>query len=118
MAKRGRPPIDIDWKVFEKLCHIQCTLAEIAAWFCCSEDTIERKVEEEYGIIFADLFKEKKRFGKISLRRTLFQKAQEGNPTLLIWLSKQHLGMSDKNEVKETGKKERKLIIQFGEEEK
>ncbi len=103
-GKRGRPPKEIDWPTFEKLCSIQCTLAEIAAWFCCSEDTIERKVEEEYGLIFADVFKEKKRFGKISLRRTLFQKAQEGNPTLLIWLSKQHLGMSDKTEAKTENK--------------
>lgn len=116
MAKRGRPLKEIDWKEFEKLCYMQCTLSEIAAWFCCSEDTIERKVEEEYGIIFAELFKEKKRFGKISLRRSLFQKAQEGNPTLLIWLSKQHLGMSDKTESKTEQKGT--LNVSFGRQKK
>lgn len=116
-TRKGRPVKEINFDEFEKLCLFQCTLSEIAAWFCCSEDTIERRVEEEYGKTFAEVFSKKKKFGKISLRRTMFQKAQEGNPTLLIWLSKQHLGMSDKNEVKETGKKESKLIIEFSKED-
>lgn len=96
--KGGRPVKEINWTEFEKLCAIQCTLAEIAAWFQCSEDTIENKVKEEYGQCFSDVFSQKKKIGKISLRRQMFQKMQEGNPALLIWLSKQHLGMREKTE--------------------
>ncbi len=109
MAKMGRPVKEINWSEFEKLCALQCTLSEIAAWFCCSEDTIERRVEEEYGQTFAEVFSQKKKFGRISLRRTMFQKAQEGNATLLIWLSKQHLGMKEKTEI-EAGKETRKTL--------
>lgn len=108
----GRPIKEINWEEFEKLCAIQCTLGEIAAWFCCSEDTIERRVQEEYGQTFAEVFSQKKKIGKMSLRRTLFQKAQEGNPTLLIWLSKQHLGMRDKTEI-EAGKETRGFILNY-----
>lgn len=98
MAKTGRPVKEIDFKLFENLCAIQCTLAEIAACLNCSEDTVERRVEEHYGESFAEVFAEKKRLGKMSLRRSMFRKAQEGNPTMLIWLSKQHLGMREKIE--------------------
>jgi hypothetical protein len=97
----ARAKIDINWEEFEKLCGIQCTLIEIAAWFRCSEDTIERAVKRHYNQSFADVFEQKKGIGKISLRRKLYQKAMEGNPALLIWLSKQWLGYTDKLEQKQ-----------------
>lgn len=98
MNKGGRPRKEIDWEDFDKLCGIQCTQEEIAAWFGVSVDTIERAVKRKFKKGFAEFFKQKKQKGKISLRRVMYQKAQDGNTTMLIWLSKNYLGMTDKIE--------------------
>jgi len=99
--KRGRPLIQLDWDVFERLCGIQCTLEEIADFFRCSSDTIERSVKRHYGQDFAEIFRQKRGNGKISLRRKIYELAVKGDRTLLIWASKQYLGMSDKVEQKQ-----------------
>ena len=66
--KGGRKRIPIDQKVFENLCSIQCTLAEIAAVIGCSEDTIERWCVRTYKEGFAETYKKKsqKESGKIT----------------------------------------------------
>ena len=89
--KGGRKRIPIDQKVFENLCSIQCTLAEIAAVIGCSEDTIERWCVRTYKEGFAETYKKKSQKGKASLRRLQFKHA-ETNPTMAIWLGKQWLG--------------------------
>ena len=93
--KKGRPTLPIDWGEFEKLCTIQCTLVEIADWFKCSVDTIERRCKAEKKMLFAEYFKKKSVGGRISLRRSQFKLAQDGNPSLNIWLGKQYLGQRD-----------------------
>lgn len=105
MAKMGRKYIDIKQDEFEKLCHIQCTAEEIASWFRCSVDTIERWCKREYQKTFAEVFSEKRLGGCISLRRAQFQEAIKGNTALLIWLGKQYLGQTD---VEKSDKKELK----------
>ncbi len=109
MSKMGRPPIEIDWVMFDKLCGIQCTLLEIAAMFDCSDDTIENKVKEKYGVTFSEYFALKRGTGKASLRRRQYELAMSGNPTMLIWLGKQYLGQVDKQEVNQT--QELKVVI-------
>lgn len=94
----GRPKIDIDLEQFKGLCSIQCTLEEISNWFKCSEDTIERWCRRELKMSFADAYKKYSVGGKISLRRYQFKMA-EHNPTMAIWLGKQWLGQTDKQEV-------------------
>lgn len=91
-------PIIIDWKEFDKLCGLQCSLEEIAGWFNCSIDTIEKRVKETHGITFSEYFAQKRSGGKISLRRKQYETAMAGNPTLLIWLGKQYLNQTDKTE--------------------
>lgn len=90
----ARPRINIDREQFEKLCSIQCTLNEIASWFKCSEDTIEKWCKREMGMSFTDAFKKYSVDGKISLRRWQFKMA-EHNSTMAIWLGKQYLGQKD-----------------------
>ena len=90
----ARPRIEIDKEQFGKLCAIQCTEEEIANWFHCSIDTIERWCKREFGNGFADTYKRYSVEGKISLRRTQFKMA-ERNVTMAIWLGKQYLGQKD-----------------------
>lgn len=99
----GRPRVEIDWEEFEKLCQIQCTAEEVAFWFNCSVDTIERNVRRRYKSTFAEIFAQKSVRGKVALRRTLFQIALKGNLGALIWLSKNHLNMSEKVRTEHSG---------------
>jgi len=98
--------IEVDKTQFEKLCEIQCTQIEIAGWFRCSIDTIERWCKRTYKQSYAEIFEEKRQVGRISLRRVQFQEALKGNTALLIWLGKQYLGQSDveKSEIKQIHK--------------
>ena len=52
---------------------------------------------------FSEVFKLKRGNGKISLRRTLWKQAEK-NAAAAIWLSKQHLGMTDKQEIEQNSK--------------
>jgi len=99
MAKKGRPRIEIDKEEFEKLCRFQCTLLEIAGWFHCSQTTIENWCKRNYKTIFSETHKNLSAGGKSSLRRVQYQKALDGNVTMLIWLGKQYLKQRDKGEV-------------------
>lgn len=94
----ARPRIDIDREQFEKLCGLQCTKEEVAGYFNCSEDTIDRWCKREYKESFAVVFSKKRVTGKISLRRSQFRMA-ETNPTMAIWLGKQYLNQTEKQEV-------------------
>jgi len=94
----ARPRIEINRSEFEKLCSIQCTKEEIAGFFNCSEDTIERWCGREYKASFAVVFSQKRGLGKISLRRSQFRMA-ETNPSMAIWLGKQYLGQKEQQEV-------------------
>ena len=94
----GRPKIEIDWNTVDKLCGIQATLREIASFLGVSEDTIERRCKEEKKMRFAEYFEQKRGTGKISIRRKQYEVAMSGNVSMLIWLGKQYLGQSDKQE--------------------
>lgn len=89
----GRPPIVFDPDVIEGLAAIQCTNEEIAAVVGCSADTIERRIRDDPE--FAEALQRGKARGRETLRRTQWQGAMDGNPTMLIWLGKQVLGQRD-----------------------
>lgn len=90
----GRPQIEIDEKLVEKLASIHCTMEEIASIVGCSVDTLERR--------FAELIKTAKDKGRSSLRRHQWEAAQKGNTTMLIWLGKQLLGQKDISKIELT----------------
>lgn len=87
--KGGRPPTEINWDKLDTILQVFGTLEEVAAVHSCSIETIERAVEREKGMGFAEYSKQKQGVGKSSLRRKMFQVALAGNVTMLIWLSKQ-----------------------------
>ena len=90
----GRPKKEIDKKIFENLCGLQCTLEEIAGVFDCSADTIERWCKREYGETFADTYKKHSAKGKMSLRRAQFKLAEK-SAAMAIFLGKNYLGQKD-----------------------
>ena len=94
MSNAGRPKIEIDWREFDKLCALQATLVEIAGWFDCSVDTIERRVKEEKAMNFAEYYALRSSKGKISLRRKQWKLA-DTNANMAIFLGKNYLGQRD-----------------------
>lgn len=91
----GRPvTIEIDWKLFEQLCYIQCTQSEIASFFKIDEDSLRSHVQKNYGETYSECYKRFSNGGKSSLRRTQFRLAEK-NTAMAIWLGKQYLGQSD-----------------------
>lgn len=90
----ARPRKEFNVETFEDLCGIHCTLAEIAGILHISEDTVERRCEEEFQQRFAEVYKRFSADGKMSLRRTQFKMA-ETNPAMAIWLGKQYLGQRE-----------------------
>ena len=90
----GRPRKEIDLEQFKKLCAMQCTLAEIAGFFDCSEDTIENWCKRELKSNFSDTYKKCSASGKISLRRSQFKLAEK-SAAMAIFLGKNYLGQKD-----------------------
>ena len=90
-AHGGRPPKEIDEDTVKKLASIMCTMEEIAYVVGCSVDTLENR--------FSEIIKEGKAKGRTSLRRHQFLAAEKGNTAMLIWLGKQFLGQSEKQQI-------------------
>jgi len=86
----ARPRIKIDAEQVLKLASIGCTNDEIAGFFQCSKDTIERR--------FAAELAKGRQEGKIRLRKLQLEIASKGNAVMAIWLGKQMLGQTDKVE--------------------
>ena len=83
---------NIDPEQVEKLASFGCSNTEIASFFGCSKDLISKRYS-------TDVSKGQDK-GKIRLRQMLWKSAEKGNVAMQIWLSKQYLGMSDKQEIK------------------
>lgn len=83
--------IKIDWDEFDKLVSFQCTQEEIASFFDCSVDTLERAVAREKGTTLAELWQKRSFLGKIRLRKAQFAIVEKGGPgasAMAIWLDK------------------------------
>ena len=96
----GRKPVSIDLSDLEKLCTMQCTHAEIAAWFHCSVRTIEIYSKKP---AFAEVMTVGRAKGRISVRRAQMKLLEAGNVTMAIWLGKQMLGQRDVTPIELSG---------------
>jgi Zn-dependent peptidase ImmA (M78 family) len=91
---------DEEWDQFDKLISFFCTIEEIASFFKVSIDTVERRLFDRHNAKFAEYSSKVRDLGKIKLRKKQWDIAMSGNSSLLIWLGKQYLGQSDKQETK------------------
>lgn len=74
----GRPKIEINEEQLRKLAMMGCTSKEMAAFFNCSVDTLERR--------FADIINLGREEGKSSVRRMLWKHGELGNTIALKYL--------------------------------
>ncbi len=84
----GRPRKEIDERALREMARIHCTMEEMASASGVSVATLERN--------YAEAIKGERAQGKQSLRRWMFDAAEKGNTTMMIWLSKNELGYRDK----------------------
>ena len=99
MVKGDTPAQDrIDKKVFENLCGIKCTLAEICDAFDVEDDPLNSWCKKTYGTTFSEVFTVKRGKGQISLRRMQWKLAEK-NSAMAIWLGKQYLNQKDRQEI-------------------
>ena len=85
---------NLDTKQVEQLAGFGCTDTEIASFFDISRTTLERNYEH--------YLTKGRESGKIRLRQYQWASAKKGNVAMLIWLGKQLLGQSDKQEIRTT----------------
>jgi len=101
----SRHKIEIDAKKVEALASYGCTNTEIAAFFGCNKSTITKR--------FSTNVTKGKESGKIRLRKKQFEVAMLGNVSMLIWLGKQVLGQTDKQEMDVTNRYEDDVVEKF-----
>ena len=91
----GRPKkYNLDTNQVEQLAGFGCTDTEIASFFDIPRTTLERNYEH--------YITKGRESGKIRLRQYQWAAAKKGNVAMLIWLGKQILGQSDKQEITTT----------------
>src|ERR1700693_5125572 len=88
----ARPRMKIDLDELEKLCAMQSTDEEVAAWFNVSSRTVERRRKNAK---FRDAMERGKARGRVSLRRNLWRLGDAGKPAAKIFLAKNLLGYRD-----------------------
>lgn len=112
--KGGRPKKEIDLKELEKLCEINPTLEEIAAYFRCDIRTISRRIEKEPT--FRELIERGRALYKASQRRAFAAAARRvgtgrsmnGDSSMVIFQARQSadlggLGYKNQTETEHKG---------------
>jgi hypothetical protein len=95
----GRPRVEIDQDQFESLCRLNPTLKDAAAFFKCSEDTIERRAKDFGYQGFADARAENMVHTRLDLIRKAVSMGKSGNVPMLIFSLKNLCGWKDKQDV-------------------
>tara|TARA_R100000329_G_C7604537_1_gene214470 strand:+ start:1193 stop:1594 length:402 start_codon:yes stop_codon:yes gene_type:complete len=108
----GRPKTHIDEVELKRVCVLQLTMPEIAAYFDIPLRTLEDRVKAEPKL--KEIIQNGRERGKISVRRKQFQIMDEdNNATMAIWLGKQLLGQRDKHDLVTEDKSSEKLTQAF-----
>jgi AraC-like DNA-binding protein len=98
-GKEVTAKIGMDWDYINELLQLQVPGTSIAKTLGISVDTLYRRVYEEFGKTFTEYAATFKEQGLNNIRKTMMDKALiNKDTTMLIWLSKNWLGMSDKSE--------------------
>lgn len=90
----GRPSRDFDKKIFEGLCHVQCTISELEAIFQTDQRTLDNWCQRVYKASFSTTYNKYALGGKASVRRNQFNLSKT-NGSVAIWLGKVLLGQKD-----------------------
>ena len=108
----GRPKADIDWNVVNNLLKAGCSGVEIAGRIGILPNTLYDRCEKDNGIVFSSYSQQFYAKGDSIIREKQFEKAEEGDNSMLIWLGKNRLKQRDKPEETEIDMESIKLLAQ------
>ena len=113
----GRKKIVIDWKKVANLAIHGCSGVQIAAQLGIDKDTLYGRCKNDLGKDFSVFWYDQWEKGNAQLHAKQFQKAMNGDNTLLLWLGKNRLKQTDKIESVVDAKMEisQKAILQLPE---
>jgi hypothetical protein len=94
----ARPRIELNQGQFEALLRMNPTLKDTAAFFRCSEDTIERRAKEFGYLDFADARQQNMVHTRLTLIRKAITMGESGNVPMLIFSLKNLCGWVEKVE--------------------
>jgi hypothetical protein len=100
--------IEIDETQLKGLCRLKPRIQDVAAFFGCSHDTIERRVKELGAESFASFRDQNMVHTRFDLIRKAISKAMSGDNTMLIFCLKNLCGWADKVETTDTTPVEKK----------
>jgi hypothetical protein len=103
--KTGRPKKNLEDIKFDGWQQLDALIVWSDEVFCAekldmSVDSLARRIKEKTGLSFAEYKNQKKEAIRINLRKKQYDVAMAGNVSMLIWLGKNELGQTDKNEAK------------------
>lgn len=99
----GRPLTDIDWGKVDDMLEAGCLTTEIAGYFGISADTLYLRCQRDKKIGFSAYSQQKHAKGELLLRQKQYEMALAGDRAMLIWLGKNRLKQSDKQDISHTG---------------
>lgn len=91
---------EVDMEKLAKLAQLPIRAEDIGYVLGVSTDTLSRRIKEAHGCTFAEYLEQKRATIRYNLMAKQFEVALKGDKTMLIWLGKQYLGQSDKQDVK------------------
>lgn len=95
----GRPPTKINWEVMDGILQFGARLTDCVELVGVSDVTIQKKIKEKFNMTFTEYRDLKMSKMRIKLLQKQYDSAMSGNVAMLIFLGKQYLGQSDKQEI-------------------
>jgi hypothetical protein len=92
----ARPAIVFNDTQLKEIMRFKPTLKDTAAFFECSEDTIEKYISAKWGLRFAEFREQNMVHTRFMLIRTAIQKAERGDNVMLIFCLKNLCNWRDK----------------------
>lgn len=124
----------IDWDFIDSLLKIACNAMEISAMLGVSDDTLNNHCKKEKGYTFSDYIKRGMSDYKIGIRRAQYRSAmgvpkkdddgnvigwlQQPSVAMQIFLGKNYLGQSDKQDITTGGEKIQQVVTYIDEAQK
>ncbi len=81
------------------MCERFATAQDICHIYGISQDTLARRLNER-GINFAELVRQREATTRTALKGVMIRKALEGDNGMLVWISKNLMGWSDRHDVR------------------
>lgn len=131
--KMGAPNKFFDWNLLDALAGLEAQCNYVAERMLIASGVhpndidqtmidsmhkrINRRLLQRFRKTYVQYVEQKREPWRIKLRSLQRASAQGGNVTMMIWLGKQELGQSDKNESRNLNTNESKLVVEFTTEE-